>query len=82
MARTGLLVITNLSRLSQVLSAARHHVNKTLYVHLYPGYRNTNVSKSPPYYTRAVTTVYSQVYKIVDLYLAILTKFYFLCINE
>uniref|UniRef100_A0A6M2DYT0 Bifunctional coenzyme A synthase n=1 Tax=Xenopsylla cheopis TaxID=163159 RepID=A0A6M2DYT0_XENCH len=63
MARTGLLVITNLSRLSQVLSAARHHVNKTLYVHLYPGYRNTNVSKSPPYYTRAVTTVYSQAVK-------------------
>ncbi|XP_026461494.1 bifunctional coenzyme A synthase-like [Ctenocephalides felis] len=63
MARTGLLVITNLSRLSQVLSAARHHVNKTLYVHLYPGYRNTNVLKSPPYYTRAVSTVYSQAVK-------------------
>lgn len=37
MARTGLLVVTNLSRISRSLTVVKKYVSKTLYVQLYTG---------------------------------------------
>lgn len=37
MARTGLLVVTNLSKISRSLTAVKKYVSKTLYIQLYTG---------------------------------------------
>lgn len=55
MARTGLLVVTSLSKIAISLSAARKHVLGTLYVQLYSPFLQT---RPTPTFSKAITAIY------------------------
>lgn len=56
MARSGLLVVTNLSKIAISLTAARKHVQKTLYVQLYSPHKK---SLPAPAFSKAISAIYS-----------------------
>lgn len=56
MANTGLLIITKLSKIVSSLSAAKTHVQKTLYIQLQPHTKNANLC---PIYCSAVAKIYA-----------------------
>lgn len=57
MARTGLLIVTSLSKIAISLTAARKHVAHTLYVQLYSPFHQTTLP--PPNFSKAITTIYA-----------------------
>lgn len=56
MAVTGLLIVTRLSKIATSLSAARRHIQKTLFIQLYS---KDNIKRSAPSYSKAINTIYS-----------------------
>lgn len=56
MARTGLLVVTSLSKIAISLVAARKHVLGTLYVQLYSPFLQTHQT---PTFSKAITAIYA-----------------------
>lgn len=56
MARTGLLVVTSLSKIAISLTAARNHVLKTLYIQLYSPFNHT---RPTPTFSKAISTIYT-----------------------
>lgn len=56
MANTGLLIVTKLSKIVSSLSAAKTHVQKTLYIQLQPHTKNTTPS---PIYNSVVAKIYA-----------------------
>lgn len=60
MARTGLLVVTNLSRIANSLTAVKKYVSKTLYIQLYTGEAKlTNPPKPAAVFSKYAAKVYS-----------------------
>lgn len=61
MARTGLLVVTNLSRIVNSLTAVKKYVSKTLYIQLYTGAdkKFLNVSRPTAKYCKHALDIYS-----------------------
>ncbi|PNF36640.1 Bifunctional coenzyme A synthase [Cryptotermes secundus] len=67
MAKIGLLVLTKPTKLARILPVIKQHVNKTLYVQLYPG-RQRLINSTPsgenalngPHHGSAVIGIYSQ----------------------
>lgn len=63
MARTGLLVVTNLSKIANSLNAVKKYVSKTLYIHLYTNesYKlpNNNCLKPAIIFSKHVAQIYS-----------------------
>lgn len=57
MAKTGLLILNNLSRIPHLLTASQRHVNQTLYIQL--DLCNKPVNLQPSRYGRIVTQIYS-----------------------
>lgn len=57
MAKTGLLILNNLSRIPYLLTASQRHVNQTLYIQL--DLANKPVYLLPSRYGRIVTEIYS-----------------------
>lgn len=57
MAKTGLLILTSLSRIPHLLTASQRHVNQTLYIQL--NLCNKPVNAIPARYNRIVTQIYS-----------------------
>ena len=67
MAKIGLLVLTNPTKLGRILRAIKQHVNKALYVHLCPGKTLINRPSSGDvpfvhgfHYSQSVNSIYSQ----------------------
>lgn len=56
MARTGLLVVTNLSKIVNCLSAVNKYVSNTLYIQLYTGPGSSNVTGTSSTVTSGATT--------------------------
>lgn len=56
MARTGLLIVTSLSKIAISLTAARNHVFKTLYIQLYSPFNQT---RPTPTFSKAISTIYT-----------------------
>lgn len=54
MAKTGLLILNNLSRIPHLLTASQRHVNQTLYIQL-----DISKSKPAPGYGKIVNEIYS-----------------------
>lgn len=59
MARTGLLIVTNLSKIGKSLTAVNKYVSNTLYVQLYTN--ETCLAVSPPasFYRKHIAQIYS-----------------------
>lgn len=57
MAKTGLLILNNLSRIPHLLTASQRHVNQTLYIQL--DLANKPLNLQPARYGRIVTQIYS-----------------------
>lgn len=58
MAKTGLLILNNLSRIPHLLTASQRHVNQTLYIQLELCNKPVNFPQ-PARYGRIVTQIYS-----------------------
>lgn len=56
MARTGLLIVTSLSKIAISLAAARKHVANTLYIQLYSPFHQT--TRPVPIFSKAISTIY------------------------
>lgn len=60
MARTGLLVVTNLSKISHSLTAVKKYVSKTLYIQLYTGETKlANAIKPGTVFNKYAAQIYS-----------------------
>lgn len=59
MARTGLLVVTNLSKISQSLSIVPKYVSKTLYVQVYTKQSNWPCNVKPASFSKHAAKIYS-----------------------
>lgn len=63
MARTGLLVVTNLSKIANSLNAVKKYVSKTLYIHLYTGgsesHKLASALKPATIFSKHVAQIYS-----------------------
>lgn len=56
MAQTGLVIVSNFSKLSHILASAKSHVSKTLYISFAPTLRLPLLS-----YNEHLTGIYTQV---------------------
>lgn len=60
MARTGLLVVTNLSKIRSSLSAVKKYVSKTLYIHFHPDKSSLATNLKPPSaFSKCAAQIYS-----------------------
>lgn len=59
MARTGLLVVTNLSKIGQSLSIVQKYVSKTLYVQVYTKQSNWSCNVKPASFSKHAAKIYS-----------------------
>lgn len=59
MARTGLLIVTNLSKIAKSLTAVNKYVSKTLYVQLYTKETRFPVNTTPIHFRNHVAQIYS-----------------------
>ena len=61
MAKTGLLLLSNPSKISSIFPLVKQHVHKTIYVQLFPYQNNVSLTrKSIPNISKTVLEVYTQ----------------------
>lgn len=59
MARTGLLIVTNLSKIGKSLTAVNKYVSNTLYVQLYTNETSLSISTPATFYRKHIAQIYS-----------------------
>lgn len=59
MARNGLLIVTNLSKIAKSLTAVNKYVSNTLYVQLYTGENRFPVTASATFFRKHVAKIYT-----------------------